>query len=486
VAAQMRHADPSTTLRVYSHVMQHRRKGVAERLDLAIWGDAEAPVVSPGPMGACTASPFAAVCGRGVDPVLTCGSRGTRPGPYRTSRVTADFTKPVVLLVLLAAFGAVLGAPTAARDFGVQRNKWAFTDIALVTAGWECSRQGYDVLVNNPCDRFEPRPMNYPRVWLVGAPLGLGAGATTPLAIVLLVGFVASLWFLLGRPSTREALFWIVLLCSPPVLLALERANNDLLIFTLFTVAIGLTARSRVHGGTAVIGIAAVLKLYPVVAGGVLLRRDGHKWLQAFGVLVLGFAVYVMATRRDLALISAGTPNGIAYSFGAGALLDGVSSDKGGVLPEIPIVQGGTVYIATWALIGVFVITGSVALWRVVRPELEYTAAVGWRADGLLIASAVLSTTYLLGYNYDYRLIFTLLAVPQLLVLARSTGAARSVARLALAGLAATLWASRSVGRSTLPAQFPLDEIANIVLQVLLGWNALMLLETRLRRSPTC
>jgi integrase len=39
VAAQMRHADPSTTLRVYTHVMQHRRKGVAERLDMALWGD---------------------------------------------------------------------------------------------------------------------------------------------------------------------------------------------------------------------------------------------------------------------------------------------------------------------------------------------------------------------------------------------------------------------------------------------------------------
>jgi hypothetical protein len=38
VAAQMRHADLSTTLRVYTHVMKHRRDGVAERLDEAIWG----------------------------------------------------------------------------------------------------------------------------------------------------------------------------------------------------------------------------------------------------------------------------------------------------------------------------------------------------------------------------------------------------------------------------------------------------------------
>ena len=38
VAAQMRHADLSTTLRIYTHVMKHRREGVAERLDTALWG----------------------------------------------------------------------------------------------------------------------------------------------------------------------------------------------------------------------------------------------------------------------------------------------------------------------------------------------------------------------------------------------------------------------------------------------------------------
>ena len=38
VAAQMRHADLSTTLRAYTHVMKHRRQGVAERLDDTLRG----------------------------------------------------------------------------------------------------------------------------------------------------------------------------------------------------------------------------------------------------------------------------------------------------------------------------------------------------------------------------------------------------------------------------------------------------------------
>ena len=39
VAAQMRHVDVSTTLKVYTHVMKHRRDGVAERLDAMVFGD---------------------------------------------------------------------------------------------------------------------------------------------------------------------------------------------------------------------------------------------------------------------------------------------------------------------------------------------------------------------------------------------------------------------------------------------------------------
>jgi integrase len=49
-AAQMRHADPSTTLRVYTQVMMHRREGVAERLDVALWGAGGHSASEPDPL----------------------------------------------------------------------------------------------------------------------------------------------------------------------------------------------------------------------------------------------------------------------------------------------------------------------------------------------------------------------------------------------------------------------------------------------------
>ncbi len=46
VAAQMRHSDPTTTLRIYTQVMKHTRSGVAERLEEALWGGDSAKEVA--------------------------------------------------------------------------------------------------------------------------------------------------------------------------------------------------------------------------------------------------------------------------------------------------------------------------------------------------------------------------------------------------------------------------------------------------------
>jgi hypothetical protein len=57
VAAQVRHSDPTTTLRIYTQVMKHTRSGVAERLEEALWGRETAdPVASESRNGPSAAS----------------------------------------------------------------------------------------------------------------------------------------------------------------------------------------------------------------------------------------------------------------------------------------------------------------------------------------------------------------------------------------------------------------------------------------------
>ena len=57
MAAQMRHADPTTTLRVYTQVMQHARQGVAERLDQALSGVSSRKSVANAPETAHSGGP---------------------------------------------------------------------------------------------------------------------------------------------------------------------------------------------------------------------------------------------------------------------------------------------------------------------------------------------------------------------------------------------------------------------------------------------
>ena len=44
----MRHADQSTTLKIYTHVMKHRRRGVTERLDRTVFSTDSAGLIATG------------------------------------------------------------------------------------------------------------------------------------------------------------------------------------------------------------------------------------------------------------------------------------------------------------------------------------------------------------------------------------------------------------------------------------------------------
>jgi hypothetical protein len=98
----------------------------------------------------------------------------------------------------------VLGGLSAWDRLGVGHVEPSFLDMRSVTSAWECDRQGVPVLPHNPCDPFD-RPANYPKIWLWPSVLGLGQGATVPLAVATAVIFFGSFLVLSATPaSARE------------------------------------------------------------------------------------------------------------------------------------------------------------------------------------------------------------------------------------------------------------------------------------------
>jgi hypothetical protein len=95
--------------------------------------------------------------------------------------------------------------------------------------------------------------------------------------------------------------------CSPAVMLGVQRGNVDILLFALVVLAV-VVSTQRLRGwvwANALVFLAAVLKLFPILAAGFLVRRVRRGAPAAATAVVLAaFAVYVLATLGTIRAIN--------------------------------------------------------------------------------------------------------------------------------------------------------------------------------------
>lgn len=340
----------------------------------------------------------------------------------------------LILLLMLGAYflllAAVGGQPHWA-DLGVSPGRLTFLDLRSVTSGWECTRRGIDVLPANPCDPLG-RPANYPRIWMSPAFLGLGEGSTVVLGFFVAAAFfIGALAVLPARVNAYEAVIYGLALCSPAVMLGVERGNVDILVFALVVLAVLLlrrSERSRVVGHVLLL-FAAMLKLFPIFAAVVLLR--GRRALIGFGLVVGGFLIYAYSIRADLRTLVHVVPQGDAFSYGIRIFTEWLAAGAGSIVSfPLRVWDGGVaaiiVAVALYAYRG-----GRRSLPRV------FDSAAQRDFDLFVAGAAVYICSYFLLRNYEYRLVFLLMTVPQLLRWVRDRRALAIVSILALLG---TLW----------------------------------------------
>src|SRR5205085_5243689 len=107
------------------------------------------------------------------------------------------------------------------------------------------------------------------------------------------------------------------------------------------------------------------------------------------------------------------------------------------------------------------------------RPAAEPVTSI--RANAFCAGAAIYCGSYLLFENFDYRLVFLLLTLPQLLGWARLREAPLPLPHLALAAILAAMWLRTAL--PVLPAPFdrawspprPIDEYLNWLVFVYLG-----------------
>jgi len=334
--------------------------------------------------------------------------------------------------ILAGYFGLVWarGGQRAWGRLGVWVLSPSFLDLRSVTTAWVCARRGIAVLPANPCDPLR-RPANYPTIWLLPSHLGLGPSSTVALGILTAVlFFLAALAVLPQGAGFGLGCIYGVALCSPAVMLGIDRGNVDLLVFGVVVVGVlALRWRPKIVAPLLML-FAAVLKLFPIAASIVLLRSSDRRARFAFVGVIVGFAVYALATLGTIREIAHVLPQTTIYSYGIkpfGAWARNVFGTYHVHLPNV-----------AWDVlaIGMVILAGLLAQTRVARrlsiEERDRSADF----DFFVAGAAVYVATFLLIQSFDYRLVFLLLVVPQLFRWSQRT----ALGALALVLVLFTLW----------------------------------------------
>jgi hypothetical protein len=306
-------------------------------------------------------------------------------------------------------------AERSAHDWNVLA---PFSDVIGTVSALECARKGVDVYAANPCDPWH-RFFTYPPVWLLLRHLGIGLKDVNAIGFAYVVAFLAAAANLFVRADWRLGAFGALILASPPVLLAIERGNNDIPLFVLTMIGLRAMHRGAAAGpdkaesgkiGATFVFVAttvlcAFLKMYPVAAYAALWRSRrtfivANILAAVTGVLVLFvFSSYFASTYGRFPLT-------FYHSFGYVVL----ASYQG------PWEGSHFALMALKTVLGVVCLGVLFAGYRLAPYVATITAPLTpFERSALKAGLAIYAFTFLYGSNFSYRLIWMLLAYPALL-----------------------------------------------------------------------
>ncbi len=365
----------------------------------------------------------------------------------------------LLLTIIIGLLFTFYGYEETWQLWGIPTLSPEFADLRTITGGAESARSGYDPLVENPADPWQ-RPMNYPRVWQSLFLLNIDQSHTVYLGVSLIIFFFAGLLLFFKDKYNFSHIFLILLtVFSPAVMLTLERGNIDLIIFFLISLAVFFANKnykfSKLFSFLA-IAFGFILKLYPIFAIIVFIREKSSVFLSYLILMIIMAGLYTLITYSDLALILENTPKDLYLSYGINVLWQTVSNTN--------ITMGLIVRMLSYFMIIIsFIVLRFGYLETVDLPENTNSNSV----NGYLAGAGIYIGTFLIGNNFDYRLIFLLFTIPQFLYIIKSyEGAISKVAIISFVSLLISLWHLVLnkfffvLTNSNMPS-FLIDELAN-------------------------
>lgn len=351
------------------------------------------------------------------------------------------------LVFLRVATGSFHDAWTALR---VPAMTSSFADLRSVTQALDCVQAGINPFATNDCDLWG-RPFNYPSIWLRLGSLGVTSASTDVIGCMFFVLFWLALFLMQTSKTTIGALFVFATVMSPPALLGLERGNIDVLIFSILIISLySISMRPGVSGlllNCVTISILGILKIYPVAAATQLLHRKWGLPIAALATAIVATGLLSFDGLEGLRLIARHTPQTIDLSYGALPVFlwaknhhflgDSLSPDMLRLLAA-----------ATGLTVGIIAFGASVLLPSITTrlPALDASTVSGAIA---IACTSIFCFSFLLGSNYDYRLIFLIGAVPMIIDRYEASGLWSNFAPIAT--IVVYLWVSKFSGHFFIP-----------------------------------
>lgn len=292
--------------------------------------------------------------------------------------------------------------------------QFPFVDIHTITGAAECTRAGLDPYIVTTFDPFR-RTFNYPRLWItIFNFFNINKSATNLLGISMAGAFVLTTNFLFQIKTRTQFFFVFALLISPPVLLALERANSDIIIFLLVSFALFylrkipyLSSQFKLYLRYLAITLSILLKIYPFLLPAILIfEKAPRKNLLFILCYSIGFIfLYFAYTYSDLLAISSNTPREEFLSYGKNVFLQTY------LKPEL-------LFVFTNLSLVLLLITAlfiNINLKNILSQTIPVTNETTKNIYPFLGGGLIYVGTFFIGNNWDYRLIFLLLCIPFIL-----------------------------------------------------------------------
>jgi hypothetical protein len=288
-----------------------------------------------------------------------------------------------------------------------------YGDLHAILSASECNQRGLNVFLNNSCDALG-RVHVYGSIWLKLNIFGINQSHLSVLGTAINILFMTVVVALIRPRSISQVIIAFIVLFSPAVTLALERGNNDLIIFILTALsALLISLRDRIATicGLCIVALSSALKIYPSILFGTVLLA--MKWRAKELVLILGastllIAAWLITSLNEILLLKDLVPRPLDhYATGAKALFIYL----GRPYPQILLIPE-TGRLAIFVL---FVM--ACALWLARRLDLSALQPMqgSLKFVCFIFGLSILFFTYTINSNYDYRWIFFVLLVPYLL-----------------------------------------------------------------------